>query len=126
MLVKKNVFLETDGFLKGMNIGEDVDFCWRIRDSGSDLLYVPFGIVKHKHRNRVVNMFKRRDEYGTSEAVLYDLHRDKRKRFPVPLYAGLSFLVLILTVLILNAYPLISIPILFSIDLIQKSITLKK
>ena len=68
------------GFTASLHLGEDVDFCWRMRRQGYSLLYVPRGTVAHKHRNRLNRMLLRRGAYGTSEAKLYHDHRDKKKR----------------------------------------------
>jgi len=89
-------FTAAGGFEAGRHLGEDVDFCWRKRDLGYDLLYVPYGKVAHKHRNRLAGMLRRRRQYGSSEAGLYRTHRDKRKSFLLSPYAGLSFLALAL------------------------------
>jgi cellulose synthase/poly-beta-1,6-N-acetylglucosamine synthase-like glycosyltransferase len=112
---------EAGGFKDGMKLGEDVDFCWRMRKLGYSLLYIPQGKVAHKHRNQLFKMIQRRGAYGTSEAVLYRTHRDKKKSFLIPLWAGLSFLATALAILLLNLYPLAAIPVFFGIDLISKS-----
>jgi mycofactocin glycosyltransferase len=125
-LVTREAFNATGGFNEPMRTGEDVDFCWRLRDLGYTLLYTPSGSIAHKHRNRLDRMLQRRAEYGMSEAVLYRAHRDKRKGFTVSPYAGLSFLALALSLLLLNPYPLCALPLLFAIDLWRKSITLKR
>jgi mycofactocin system glycosyltransferase len=126
LLVTREAFTAAGGFKESMHIGEDVDFCWRLRDAGYTLLYAPFGSVAHKHRRRPGRMLRRRAAYGTSEAVLYRAHRDKKKGFAVSLYAGLSWLALSLALLLLNPYPLCALPLLFGIDLWRKSVTLKK
>jgi hypothetical protein len=59
-----------------------VDLCWRLRQAGNYLVYAPEGIVRHKHRDSLPAMLRRRAQYGTSEAVLHSLHPSKRKRFP--------------------------------------------
>ena len=64
MVVTREAFLKTGGFKESLRIGEDVDFCWRLRKKGYNLLYVPFGSVAHKHRGQLLPMLKRRDEYG--------------------------------------------------------------
>ena len=84
LLVRKRVYLETGGIRPDMHVGEDVDFCWRMREGGHLLFYVPFGAVRHKHRNELFPMLRRRAEYGTSEALLYRSHPKKAKTFPVP------------------------------------------
>jgi len=50
LLVRKEAFFETGGIRETLHLGEDVDFCWRMRDAGWQALYVPSGTVKHKHR----------------------------------------------------------------------------
>ncbi len=126
MLVTREAFKATRGFKVEMHLGEDVDFCWRLRNLGYALLYVPFGRVAHKHRNRLGNMLKRRSEYGTSEAELYRTHRDKRKTFLISVFSGLSFLLLTLAILLMNPYPLCLIPVLFGIDLWRKSVAVTR
>jgi mycofactocin system glycosyltransferase len=126
MLVRRKAFEEAGGFNGGMRLGEDVDFCWRMRKQGYSLLYLPAGKVAHKHRNRLGPMLARRSAYGSSEASLYRLHKDKRKRFLVPLWAALSFLALVVAILLKNPYPLAAIPIFLAIDMVKKSTSLRR
>jgi mycofactocin system glycosyltransferase len=126
MLVRRQAFTETGGFRGGMHVGEDVDFCWRMRRLGYTLLYVPAGRIAHKHRNKLDKMLRRRHEYGTSEAALYRQHRDKRKRFPISIGAVLSLLAIIAAILLRNPYPGLAIPLFFGLDLLWKSFTLKR
>lgn len=126
MLVTREAFMETGGFRDGMRVGEDVDFCWRMRNLGYTLLYVPFGRIAHKHRHHLFQMLRRRSEYGTSEARLYKSHRDKEKTFLISIYSGLSFLALTLAILLINPYPLCLILLLFGLDMFRKSGTLQK
>ena len=81
---------------------KDVDLCWRLRASGHVVLYAPHGRVRHKHRSHWPAMLRRRAEYGTSEATLYSLHRDKRKRLPVPHLPTLSFAAVLAVLLLRN------------------------
>ncbi|HUT68358.1 MAG TPA: mycofactocin biosynthesis glycosyltransferase MftF [Dehalococcoidales bacterium] len=126
LLVTREAFTAAGGFKADMHVGEDVDFCWRLRNLGYYLLYVPFGRVAHKHRNRLGRMLQRRSDYGTSEAVLYRTHRDKRKTFLVSVFSGLSFLALTLAILLVNAWPIAPMLLLFGLDLLRKSATLLK
>ena len=126
MLVTREAFRAASGFQAHRHVGEDVDFCWRMRKLGYTLLYVPSGRIAHKHRNQLGKMLRRRSEYGTSEAALYRAHKEKRKTFLVSLYAGLSFLALVLAILLTSPYPLAFILLFFGIDLFQKSNTLHK
>lgn len=91
LLVKKNIFLQLGGFREDFMVGEDVDFCWRLREYGGILLYRLNGRVFHKHRNRLPAMLKRRFDYGTSEAPLLITHPSKSKRMEVSLKDILFF-----------------------------------
>jgi mycofactocin system glycosyltransferase len=82
LLVRRSVYSDLGGLREGMSLGEDVDLCWRLRDQGHYLVYAPEGVVRHKHRNQLVSMLRRRAGYGSSEASLYSLHPDKRKTLP--------------------------------------------
>ncbi len=83
LLVRRSSYSELGGLREDLSVGEDVDFCWRLRASGDYLVYAPEGVVRHKHRNQLGAMLRRRADYGTSEATLHALHRDKRKSFPL-------------------------------------------
>ena len=126
LLVSREAFHSAGGFREGMKVGEDVDFCWRLREQGYNLVYAASGSVLHKHRNKLGKMLKRRFEYGTSEALLYRTHRDKKKGFPVSVMAGLSFIALTLAILLANPYPLCAVPLLCGIDIYLKSRTTGK
>jgi mycofactocin system glycosyltransferase len=84
LIIRKNAFSEAGGFQEDLTVGEDVDLCWRTRKLGYHLLYIPKGEVKHKHRNNLLHMLRRRFDYGTSEAILYLRHKDKRKMLYLP------------------------------------------
>ncbi|MBI5248443.1 MAG: mycofactocin biosynthesis glycosyltransferase MftF [Desulfomonile tiedjei] len=82
MLVRREVYLTAGGLDEELRVGEDVDFCWKLKENGHRLIYVPKGRIRHKHRNRFVDTFKRRFDYGTSEPVLYSRHRAIFKHYP--------------------------------------------
>ena len=84
LLVRRSVFAELGGLREELRLGEDVDFCWRLRESGRVLLYAPEGVVRHKHLDRLPAMLRRRADYGSSEARLHALHPDKRGRLRLP------------------------------------------
>ena len=107
LLIKKDVFLEAGGLREELHLGEDVDFCWRMRASGRFALYVPSGKVKHKHRSRLGPMLRRRCDYGTSEADLYQLHPEKRKALQVRPLPAAAFMGLCLSVILRNYLPLL-------------------
>jgi mycofactocin glycosyltransferase len=108
LLVRAGAYGETGGITESLHVGEDVDLCWRLRNRGYHLLYVPAGTVRHKHRNHLPGMLKRRADYGTSEALLYTLHGEKKKVFQLPPFSALSFLSFSLALLFLS--PLFLIP----------------
>lgn len=90
LLVRREAYLELGGLREDLRVGEDVDFCWRLRAAGWRLVYSPTGVVGHKHRNRLSQMLRRRAAYGTSEALLHALHPGKRKTMPVRLLPALT------------------------------------
>jgi GT2 family glycosyltransferase len=95
LIIRKKAFFEVNGFQEDLAVGEDVDLCWRTRKLGYHLQYIPRGKIEHKHRNDLLPMLRRRYDYGTSEAILYLRHRDKRKRLYLPaiysiFYASIS------------------------------------
>jgi mycofactocin glycosyltransferase len=116
LLVDREVFKAVGGFNESMRIGEDVDFCWRLRGLGYTLVYAPFGAVAHKHRNRLGRMLKRRADYGSSEALLYGKHRDKGKTFSISLFSGLSWLALVLAIVLWNPYLLLGVLFFYVVD----------
>jgi mycofactocin system glycosyltransferase len=126
LLVRKDVFDMLNGFNDSMHLGEDVDFCWRMRKSGNFLVYVPTGAVAHKHRNEITKMLKRKYEYGTSEPDLYHRHQEKEKIFPAPVYASITFLILLTAAISGRPILLFAILILLGIEFINKYATLKK
>ncbi|ATW24922.1 mycofactocin biosynthesis glycosyltransferase MftF [Candidatus Formimonas warabiya] len=119
-LVRREVFREIQGFQPQMQVGEDVDFCWRLRNAGHHLLYVPTGVVFHKHRNLFRKMLKRRFDYGTSEPDLYRRHGEKKKILPCPLYQGISLILVFGALLSRSVLPLGLIPVLFYLDFRKK------
>ena len=126
LLVSREAFNDCGGFEEDLRIGEDVDFCWRLRNNDYSLLYAPCGTVSHKHRSELELMLQRRGQYGTSEAPLYRAHRDKKKVFSFSVYPFLAFLSLTVALLMLHPYPLGLLPLVFVFELWRKSFTLKK
>lgn len=84
LLVRRRAFEAAGGFQEALQIGEDVDLTWRLRDLGGRIVYTPVGRVRHEHRNRAGPFLRRRFQYGTSEGPLQRLHPARRKRLVVP------------------------------------------
>ncbi len=122
LLVRRHVYMETGGINEKMSVGEDVDFCWRMRRRGYHLLYTPSGVVRHRHRNELGKMMKRRADYGTSEALLYALHREKRKMFQLPSLAAVAFLSLSIAILSFSLFPLLAAAGCFLLEAVKKTV----
>jgi mycofactocin glycosyltransferase len=72
------------GFADGLFVGEDVDFIWRLSAAGWRVRYEPSATMGHDHRVRFRAWFSRRADYGTSAAILEQLHPGAVR----PLYAS--------------------------------------
>ena len=72
------------GFAEDMQVGEDVDFVWRLAASGWRVRYEPAATMGHQHRVRLRDWFSRRKDYGTSAAMLELRHPGAVR----PLYAS--------------------------------------
>jgi hypothetical protein len=126
LIIRKNVFSKAGGFQEDLEVGEDVGLCWRTRAGGYHLLYVPQGEVKHKHRNNLLHMSKRRFDYGTSEAILYVRHKDKRKMLSLPTVYSIFYASICLGIITQNLILLgFSLGILL-VDFCRKSLKIKK
>ncbi|MCG6880633.1 MAG: mycofactocin biosynthesis glycosyltransferase MftF [Deltaproteobacteria bacterium] len=106
MVLRKETYIRAGGLDERLRVGEDVDFCWKLMALGYRLMYTPEGRVTHRHRNRLFENFRRRFDYGTSEAVLYDRYRQIIKRFPWH-WEGFLLLILWVTCLTLRSVPLL-------------------
>lgn len=126
MLVRKKVFDETGGIRESLHLGEDVDFCWRMRDAAWKALYVPSGTVMHKHRNTLGKMLRRRADYGTSEAVLSSLHPHRMKSLQMRPLAAAAFLGFIFFIVSLNLIPLLATGAAFVAETAAKAISLHR
>ena len=72
------------GFAEDMQVGEDVDFVWRLNDTGWRVRYEPAATMGHQHRVRLRAWLARRRDYGTSAAGLELRHPGTVR----PLYAS--------------------------------------
>ncbi len=62
------------GFDGSLEVGEDVDFIWRLVEAGWDVRYEPGVHVWHDHRDTLRSFLTRRREYAASVAVLARRH----------------------------------------------------
>lgn len=84
LLVRRAAFMAASGFRPALQVGEDVDLTWRLRDAGWKIVYLPAGKVWHAHRSRLWPFMKRRFDYGTSEGLLKQLHPERGKKMVIP------------------------------------------
>ncbi|HVJ44824.1 MAG TPA: glycosyltransferase, partial [Luteolibacter sp.] len=60
--------------------GDDVDFCWRLRDAGYRLGFVPGAFVWHWRRPRISAFLRQQLGYGRAEKLLLEKHPDRFSR----------------------------------------------
>jgi mycofactocin system glycosyltransferase len=73
-LVVRGSALDEVRFDETLRLGEDVDFVWRLGDSGGLVRFEPRAEVVHESPHRVWPWARRRYEYGTSAAPLARRH----------------------------------------------------
>lgn len=79
LVVRKTAFEKIEGFRVGYRVaGDDVDFCWRLHDSGCRLGFCGAAFVWHRRRTTLWRYFKQQFGYGKAEALLM---RDHPERF---------------------------------------------
>jgi glycosyltransferase involved in cell wall biosynthesis len=54
--------------------GDDVDFCWRLQQSGGVIAFSPSAMVWHHRRFTLRTFFKQQDGYGEAESLLRFKH----------------------------------------------------
>lgn len=74
LVVRHHALLACGGFAAEMRVGEDVDFAWRVLESGARVHYPAAGAITHHHRARLGALLRRRADYGSSEAELQRRH----------------------------------------------------
>ena len=84
LVVRRDVLLAHGGFAPEMRVGEDVDFVWRVLQSGAHVHYAATGAVAHDHRVRLGALLRRRADYGASEADLQCRHPQNGRIMHLP------------------------------------------
>lgn len=73
--VRREAFEKIGGFNPVFHTaGDDVDFCWRLRDAGYELGFVPGAFVWHHRRPSVCGFLKQQIGYGRAERILLTIH----------------------------------------------------
>jgi hypothetical protein len=94
LLVRAEAFAALGGFRAGWRTGEDVDFCWRLAESGRRLFYWPTGAVRHDHRTGWRGFLSRKRDYARSEGPLSRVHPRRFALQPDTWIVDLSLLLL--------------------------------
>jgi hypothetical protein len=73
LAVTRAAFLKVGGFdPRFTTAGDDVDFCWRLRDAGLRIGFSPTAVVWHERRPDAVAYLCQQAGYGRAEALLCD------------------------------------------------------
>ncbi len=83
LLVRRALLHELGGFAP-LKFGEDVDFCHRLLATGSQIVYLPQGIVYHDYRTTLRAFLSTRISYASSEAALLQRHPTQRRTLLLP------------------------------------------
>lgn len=116
LLLRKSAFVAAGGFNPDMQVGEDVDLTWRLRDAGWKIQYLPQGTVYHAHRSKLWPFMQRRFDYGTSEGLLQQLHPVRGKKMLLPPMLTSILLLLVVALMLLSPLPLLLAALLLLID----------
>jgi hypothetical protein len=75
LAIRKSALQGIGGFdARFMTAGDDVDVCWRLREAGGALRFVPGAIVWHHRRFTVQAYLRQQAGYGHAEALLMQVH----------------------------------------------------
>jgi glycosyltransferase involved in cell wall biosynthesis len=78
MAFLRDVLVESGGFDPVYrSAGDDVDFCWRVLDSGWDIAFHPAALVWHHRRSGLKTYLKQQRGYGRAEALVEARHPDR-------------------------------------------------
>ncbi len=81
LVVTKKAFDQIGGFdPRFRTAGDDVDFCWRLRDAGLRLGFVPGAFVWHWRRPSVFEFLRQQLGYGRAEKLLLEKHPHRFSR----------------------------------------------
>lgn len=73
--VRREAFQKIGGFNPVFHTaGDDVDFCWRLREAGYALGFAPGAFVWHHRRASICGFLKQQIGYGHAERILLAIH----------------------------------------------------
>lgn len=89
LVVRKDVMLSLGGFGVAYRVaGDDVDFCWRLREAGFRLGFCGAAFVWHRRRTSLWRYIKQQYGYGKAEALLMRDHPERFRRGSGALWQG--------------------------------------
>lgn len=112
MGIKRVVFEQLEGF-GSMRYGEDIDFSLRIEKANFKTAFISKAYVYHKRRTSFKAFFKQIRHSGEARIHLTALHKGSFKL--VHLLPGIFVLGLLVTIALWIVYPLLGIPLLFTL-----------
>ncbi len=78
LAIRKNALEGIGGFrAEFKTAGDDVDVCWRLREAGGRLLFVPGAMVWHHRRFTLQAYLAQQRGYGQAEALLMKHHAER-------------------------------------------------
>ncbi len=81
LAVTREAFDRVGGFdARFHTAGDDVDFCWRLRDQGFRLGFAPGAFVWHMRRTTIPGFLRQQLGYGKAEALLLEKHPQRFTR----------------------------------------------
>ncbi|MES2982088.1 MAG: glycosyltransferase [Verrucomicrobiota bacterium] len=76
--VRREAFETIGGFNPAFRTaGDDVDFCWRLRDAGYELGFASGAFVWHHRRPSIMGFLKQQIGYGHAERILLTIHPNR-------------------------------------------------
>lgn len=76
--VRRTAYFQIGGFDPDFRTaGDDVDFCWRLRDAGMRIGFAPNAFVWHHRRTSPLGYLRQQIGYGRAERLLRQKHPDR-------------------------------------------------
>jgi glycosyltransferase involved in cell wall biosynthesis len=68
--IRRALFQQLGGFDERLHVGEDIDLCLRLWESGYELAQLPDAVVHYRHRSTLLDTFRQAIAYGTSGPMI--------------------------------------------------------
>ncbi|GAB4472671.1 MAG: glycosyltransferase family A protein [Elainellaceae cyanobacterium] len=73
--VKRSIHQAIGGFDESLRMLEDIDYGWRIQQTGAKLYYEPDALLHFRYRNNLPALIRRNWAFGVYDIPLYQKHR---------------------------------------------------